>query len=104
MAGGAYLDLAERMRARHAYVPAERHYSRALEQPGDAEDPRRFSAYRGRGLMRYRIGRHHARDGRSPSRLLDGIECWVGHRPARDTELCPLPRWRPPRPQVFLTG
>ena len=59
VAEGAYLDLAERLRDRHAYVPAERHYSRALEQPGEADDPRRFAAYRGRGLMRYRIGRHH---------------------------------------------
>ncbi len=59
VAEGAYLALAEHLRARHAYVPAERHYSRALEQPGWADDPRRFSAYRGRGLMRYRIGRHH---------------------------------------------
>ncbi len=59
VAQGAYLDLAERLRARHAYVPAERHYSRALEQAEEADDPGRFSAYRGRGLMRYRIGRHH---------------------------------------------
>ena len=32
-----------------------------------------------------------------------GIECQAGYRSARDTELCPLPRWRPPRPWVFLT-
>ena len=37
-------------------------------------------------------------------RLLGGIGCWAGCRPARDTELCPLPRWRPPGPQVFPTG
>src|SRR5690242_12834139 len=44
--------------------------------------------------------RHPARDGRSPGRLLDGT--WPPA--ARDTELCLLPRWRPPRPPVFLTG
>jgi serine/threonine protein kinase/tetratricopeptide (TPR) repeat protein len=55
----AYLDLAERARARHAYTDAERLYSRALEQGGDATVAERAAAYRGRGLMRYRIGRYH---------------------------------------------
>jgi tetratricopeptide (TPR) repeat protein len=53
----AYLELAERTRARHAYTEAERLYSRALEQPSAAAE--RGAAYRGRGLMRYRIGRYH---------------------------------------------
>jgi tetratricopeptide (TPR) repeat protein len=51
----AYLALAESARARHAYTEAERLYSRALAQPGGA----RAGALRGRGLMRYRIGRYH---------------------------------------------
>lgn len=55
----AYLDLAERARARHAYIDAERLYSRALEQPVIEGDTDRGAAYRCRGLMRYRIGRHH---------------------------------------------
>jgi tetratricopeptide (TPR) repeat protein len=55
----AYLELAERARARHAYTEAERLYSRALEQPVAAEAEARAAAYRGRGMMRYRIGRYH---------------------------------------------
>src|SRR6185437_13783197 len=59
VAGRVYLELAERARARHAYTDAERLYSRALEQPGGAGQAERAAAYRGRGLMRYRIGRYH---------------------------------------------
>ena len=59
VAGRVYLDLAERARARHAYTDAERLYSRALEQPGGAGQAERAAAYRGRGLMRSRIGRYH---------------------------------------------
>jgi hypothetical protein len=55
----AYLDLANRARDRHAYTDAERLYSRALEQRGDADPVERAAAYRGRGLMRYRISRYH---------------------------------------------
>ncbi|XXX73113.1 protein kinase [Sorangium sp. So ce134] len=55
----AYLELAERARARHAYVEAEIHYSRALAQPAPERGARRRAAYRGRGLMRYRLGRYH---------------------------------------------
>ena len=55
----AYLDLAHRARARHAYMEAERLYSRALEQPSGEAEIDRGAAYRGRGLMRYRIGRYH---------------------------------------------
>ncbi|WP_437609805.1 protein kinase [Sorangium sp. So ce834] len=54
-----YLELAERARARHAYVEAELHYSRALAQPAPERGARRRAAYRGRGLMRYRLGRYH---------------------------------------------
>ncbi|WP_437618346.1 protein kinase domain-containing protein [Sorangium sp. So ce1151] len=55
----AYLELAEWARARHAYVEAELHYSRALAQPVEERGARRRAAYRGRGLMRYRLGRYH---------------------------------------------
>jgi tetratricopeptide (TPR) repeat protein len=56
LAEDAYLELAERMRARHAYAKAEQLYTQALRQP----DPlRRGEAHRGRGLMRYRSGRYH---------------------------------------------
>jgi tetratricopeptide (TPR) repeat protein len=56
LAACAYRDLAERMRARHAYVEAERCYSRALEQLGPSGDA---ALHRGRGLMRLRVGRQH---------------------------------------------
>ncbi|XXX76629.1 protein kinase [Sorangium sp. So ce134] len=77
VAEAAYLTLAERARARHAYLDAESLYSRALEQPieptapsggaprGHARGapararPDRAAAHRGRGLMRYRLGRYH---------------------------------------------
>ncbi|WP_437660978.1 serine/threonine-protein kinase [Sorangium sp. So ce1182] len=55
----AYLELAERAGARHAYVEAELYYSRALAQPVEERGARRRAAYRGRGLMRYRLGRYH---------------------------------------------
>jgi len=69
VAEGAYLTLAEHARARHAYVDAEALYSRALEQAeaaraaGEVEGAearrRQAAARRGRGLMRYRLGRYH---------------------------------------------
>ncbi|WP_437287787.1 serine/threonine-protein kinase [Sorangium sp. So ce406] len=81
VAEAAYLTLAERARARHAYLDAETFYSRALEQPSDPAAqgasappsspraaappgpprarPDRAAAHRGRGLMRYRLGRYH---------------------------------------------
>ncbi|WP_437905812.1 protein kinase [Sorangium sp. So ce327] len=70
----AYLSLAERARARHAYLDAETLYTRALEQPIEPTAPGggppsrrapggvrpdRAAAHRGRGLMRYRLGRYH---------------------------------------------
>jgi tetratricopeptide (TPR) repeat protein len=74
IAENAYLTLAEQARARHAYLEAERLYSRALElsvgaggargsaqstgSPSAMSDAER-AAYRGRGLMRYRLGRYH---------------------------------------------
>ncbi|AGP38841.1 serine/threonine-protein kinase PknK [Sorangium cellulosum] len=59
VAEAAYLELAERARERHAYMEAELHYSRALAQPAPDRGARRRAAYRGRGLMRYRLGRYH---------------------------------------------
>ncbi|TKD07853.1 hypothetical protein E8A74_16290 [Polyangium fumosum] len=54
----AYMALAEAARARHTYVDAERFYTLALEQQAST-GTRRGGAYRGRGLMRYRVGRYH---------------------------------------------
>ena len=56
-AAKAYLELARAASLRHAYTEAEGLYSRSLEQP--VERTFRREAYRGRGLMRYRIGRYH---------------------------------------------
>ncbi|MEP7124759.1 MAG: protein kinase [Byssovorax sp.] len=55
IAEGAYLTLAERARTQHAYLDAERLYSRAIEA-SSAPPP---AAYRGRGRMRSRLGRYH---------------------------------------------
>jgi tetratricopeptide (TPR) repeat protein len=54
VAESAHLTLAERARARHNYLEAERLYTRAIEPP--CAPP--LGAYRGRGLMRYRLGRY----------------------------------------------
>ncbi|MFL5344041.1 MAG: serine/threonine-protein kinase PknK [Hyalangium sp.] len=53
-----YLDLAEAARGRHAYLDAESLYSRALEVLDPADELRGLTLFRGRGLMRYRIGRY----------------------------------------------
>ncbi|APR85996.1 serine/threonine protein kinase [Minicystis rosea] len=57
-AAQSYLALAERARARHVYTDAERLYSRALAEPAPSLAIDRRSAHRGRGLMRYRMGRY----------------------------------------------
>jgi tetratricopeptide (TPR) repeat protein/tRNA A-37 threonylcarbamoyl transferase component Bud32 len=59
-AASLYLGLAERARTRHAYVDADHLYSRALAflDPGQARQ--RLVAQKGRGMMRYRIGRHES--------------------------------------------
>ncbi|MDI1477661.1 serine/threonine-protein kinase [Polyangium sp. y55x31] len=60
----AYLALADAARARHDWLDAERCYTRALEaSAASAEGPDkpldlRQRALRGRGLMRYRLGRY----------------------------------------------
>lgn len=68
-----YLTLADRAAAGHAYVRAERLFSRALAlAPVDAHK-QRLSALRGRASMRYRSGRFHdsARDFEAALGLLD---------------------------------
>ncbi len=52
----ACLALAERAHARHAYVEAEALYTRALDLECDRAST--LQAHRGRGLVRYRIGRY----------------------------------------------
>lgn len=73
---GAFLTLAERARARHAYLDAELMYTQALEQAAEEGRAVRMSACRGRGLMRYRLGRYEdaCRDfetARASARALD---------------------------------
>jgi tetratricopeptide (TPR) repeat protein len=53
-----YVDLAEAARGRHAYLDAETLYTRALELLGKDDELRGLTLFRGRGLMRYRIGRY----------------------------------------------
>lgn len=53
-----YLDLAESARGRHAYLDAETLYTRALELLDPSDPLRGLTLFRGRGLMRYRIGRY----------------------------------------------
>jgi tetratricopeptide (TPR) repeat protein len=53
-----YLDLAEAARGRHAYLDAETLYTRALELLDPTDELRGLTLFRGRGLMRYRIGRY----------------------------------------------
>jgi len=57
-AAALYIDLAESARSRHAYLKAEATYTRALELLPEIADPRCMTALRGRGLMRYRVGRY----------------------------------------------
>ncbi|NPC79904.1 serine/threonine-protein kinase PknK, partial [Pyxidicoccus fallax] len=53
-----YALLAESARGRHAYLEAESTYTRALELLPAEDARRRLDALRGRGLMRYRVGRY----------------------------------------------
>jgi len=57
-AGAFFLSLAESARARHAYFEAEMFYTRALALLPASRQTEHARASRGRGLMRYRIGRH----------------------------------------------
>ncbi len=53
-----YLTLADGARQRHDYLASETLYSRALELLAETDLPRRMMARRGRGGMRFRIGRY----------------------------------------------
>lgn len=53
-----YLGLADELRRRHAYLDAEGTYSRAAAVLGEQANAERLKCMRGRGLMRYRLGRH----------------------------------------------
>jgi tetratricopeptide (TPR) repeat protein len=61
-AAALYLELAERVRSRHAYVEAEALYSRALAHLDEGNVGSRMIALHGRGFMRYRLSRHDALD------------------------------------------
>ncbi|PTL83932.1 serine/threonine-protein kinase PknK [Vitiosangium sp. GDMCC 1.1324] len=88
-----YLDLAESARGRHAYLEAEATYSRALELLPDTDAPRCLIVLRGRGLMRYRVGRYedsladfaHARElARRLGQPLDEVEVLLDEATALD--------------------
>ncbi len=57
-AAALYIDLAESARGRHAYIEAESTYTRALELLDGDDRRQRLTVLRGRGLMRYRVGRY----------------------------------------------
>jgi tetratricopeptide (TPR) repeat protein len=57
-AGTLYLDLAKRTLARHAYLDAESLFKNALENLPETDDAGFIAAARGRGVMRFRLGRH----------------------------------------------
>ena len=57
-AAAAYLELAERSTKAQAYLEAEAAYGRALESLPADDAARIVLAARGRGLMRFRLGRH----------------------------------------------
>ncbi len=57
-AGRIYLDLAKGALARHAYLDAELLFRNAIENLPDGDDDGQIAASKGRGLMRFRLGRH----------------------------------------------
>ena len=57
-AGKLYLDLAGRTAARHAYLDAELLYKHALDNFSEPNVDGLIAASQGRGLMRFRLGRH----------------------------------------------
>ena len=57
-AAATYLVVAETARERHNYLEADLDYSRALDQIDPGEEEAQLRAYKGRGTMRYRLGRH----------------------------------------------
>ena len=58
VAASAYLELAERSQQAHAYLDAEAAFGRALDNLSSADVARTCDAAAGRGLMRFRLGRH----------------------------------------------
>jgi tetratricopeptide (TPR) repeat protein len=57
-AGRLYLELGSRTLARHAYLDAELFYKMAMENLPDVDNDGHITASRGRGLMRFRLGRY----------------------------------------------
>nr|WP_248357148.1 protein kinase [Anaeromyxobacter oryzae] len=57
-AASLWLRMAEGLRARHAYLEAETHYTRAVAQLAGEDARGQFVALRGRGVVRYRLGRY----------------------------------------------
>jgi eukaryotic-like serine/threonine-protein kinase len=57
-AAHAYLELAERSQKAHAYLDAEASFGHALDNLPETDVARIGLAARGRGLMRFRLGRH----------------------------------------------
>ena len=57
-AGQAYLALAESAREGHNYLESDLLYTHALSQLDPAEEEPRLRALKGRGIMRYRLGRY----------------------------------------------
>ena len=57
-AGTVYLELGQRAAGAHAYVQAERLYTQALELVDEKRSEQLFAGHRGRGAMRYRVGRY----------------------------------------------
>jgi tetratricopeptide (TPR) repeat protein len=56
--GKLYLELASRTLARHAYLDAELLFRNAIENLPKHDDLGHITASQGRGLMRFRLGRH----------------------------------------------
>jgi tetratricopeptide (TPR) repeat protein len=78
-AARAYLELADRSAHTHAYLEAELAYTGALENLAGADDPRVAQAARGRGLMRFRVGRSDdalkdLRDARTRAKARGAVE------------------------------
>jgi tetratricopeptide (TPR) repeat protein len=57
-AATAYLTLAESARERHSYLESDVLYTQALGQLPESEELHRFRALKGRGVVRYRLGRY----------------------------------------------
>ena len=58
LASTTYVQLAEAARELHNYLEADLLYTRALAELDESDEDRRLLAYKGRGIMRYRLGRY----------------------------------------------